>query len=173
MPEILRKDGVYADEWVTLGLAPDAAPEAPLPGGPVLVSLPFWQSHRAQLLKRGDPTGVWLAPADDPAVLTAEDLKTAALIGVQFPKFTDGRGYSTAVLLRRLGYAGELRAFGDVGRDQLFYLARVGFDSFALKPGADPHDALASFKDFSLTYQGSVDDRVPLYRRRSAESPQP
>jgi uncharacterized protein (DUF934 family) len=70
------------------------------------------------------------------------------------------------VLLRRAGYRGELRAFGDLGRDQLFYLARVGFDAFSLRPGADPHAALASLRDFSEAYQGSVNQPAPLFRRR-------
>jgi uncharacterized protein (DUF934 family) len=65
-----------------------------------------------------------------------------------------------------LGYRGELRAFGDVGRDQLFYLARVGFDSFRLADHRDAEGALASFNDFTVRYQGSVDNPVPLFRRR-------
>lgn len=118
------------------------------------------------LLARGTPLGVWLAPGDDPAAI-AGDLQRLALVAVHFPKFTDGRGYSTAALLRtRHGYRGELRAFGDVGRDQLYYLARCGFDSFRLADHRDPEAALAAFGDFTVRYQGSVDDAVPLFRKR-------
>lgn len=91
------------------------------------------------------------------------------LIAVHFPKFADGRGYSTASLLRlRYGYTGELRAFGDVGRDQLFYLARVGFDSFLISEGRDAAAALCSFDDFSEVYQSATDQSLPLFRRRAA-----
>ena len=72
---------------------------------------------------------------------------------MHFPAFTDGRGYSTARLLRqRYGFAGELRAFGDILRDQLFELARCGFDSFVLRDDQDADDALRAFDDFSETY---------------------
>ncbi len=77
------------------------------------------------------------------------------------------------MLLRtRLGYAGELRAIGDVGRDQLYYLARVGFDAFRLPDARDPEAALASLDAFTVRYQGSVDDPLPLFRRRSAAGAQ-
>ena len=88
---------------------------------------------------------------------------------MHFPKFGDGRGYSIGALLRsRYAYRGELRAFGDIGRDHLFFLARCGFDTFRLADHRDPEDALAAFNDFSVRYQGSVDDPTPLFLRRSA-----
>ena len=120
----------------------------------------------AQWKERGG-RAVWLAPADDPAELAAA-VGTLTLIAVQFPKFTDGRGYSIGALLRtRYGFNGELRAFGDVGRDQLFYLKRCGFDAFRLAGHRDPHDALASLGDFTVRYQASVDDPLPLFRKRT------
>jgi uncharacterized protein (DUF934 family) len=158
---------VEADAWSVLGLPPHEDPAQPLPPGPLLVPLATWSAQREALLARTDPLGVWLKPDDDPAAIAA-DLGHFALVAVHFPKFTDGRGFSTAALLRtRYGYRGELRAFGDVGRDQLFYLARCGFDAFKLAPHRDPEAALASFRDFSVRYQGSVDDPVPLFRKRS------
>ncbi len=139
---------------------------AALPAGPIAVPLATWKARRAELSSRREPVGVWLKPDDQPAEL-AGDLATLTLIAIHFPKFTDGRGYSSAVLLRtRLGYRGELRAFGDVGRDQLFYLKRCGFDSFSLPEHRDPESAIASLDDFSLRYQGSVDDAQPLFRKR-------
>ena len=137
-----------------------------LPAGPVAVPLAAWKARRAELAARREPVGVWLKPDDEPVEL-AGDLATLPLVAIHFPKLTDGRGYSTAVLLRtRLGYKGELRAFGDVGRDQLFYLKRCGFDSFSLLEHRDPESAIASLDDFSLRYQGSVDDPQPLFRKR-------
>jgi len=89
-----------------------------------------------------------------------------AVIAIDFPQFTDGRGYSHARLLReRFGYAGELRAIGDVGRDQLYYLAQCGFDAFAIPDGRDAAAAIAAFADFSDGYQATF-SRTPWFRRR-------
>jgi uncharacterized protein (DUF934 family) len=122
LPErVVYKGAVIADRWTFLS-EDDAA--GPIPAGPIAVPLAAWKARRAEWLARRDPLGVWLGPEDDPEAIGA-DVDALSVIGVQFPKFTDGRGYSTAVVLRtRLGYRGELRAFGDVGRDQLFMLKR-------------------------------------------------
>jgi uncharacterized protein (DUF934 family) len=155
---------VEAERWRYAGLPDDD--ESALPAGPLVVPLTLWREKRDELAARREPLGIWLKPDDDPADIAA-DLAHFALVAVHFPKFADGRGYSTAALLRtRHGYRGELRAIGDVGRDQLFYLKRCGFDSFALAPHRDPETAVASLNDFSLRYQGSVDDPLPLFRRR-------
>ena len=107
-----------------------------------------------------------LEPGDDPARV-ADRLGAAARVEVNFPSFTDGRGYSIARLLReRHGYQGELRAVGDVLRDQIFYLARCGFDAFLLREDQDAGEALSAFNDFSEAYQASVERPEPLYRRR-------
>ena len=152
MPEIIRNGRVEPDDW-------DA--DAILP-------LAQWKERREEILAGGERIGIRLDPADDPAEL-APDIDRIRLVAIHFPRFADGRGYSSAALLRtRYGYRGELRAVGDVGRDQLFYLKRCGFDAFALAPHRDPHAALASLADFSLRYQGSVDDRSPLFRKRLA-----
>jgi uncharacterized protein (DUF934 family) len=163
---VIRGRKVENDEWEVLGLPPNEDVSRPLAHGPVLMPLASWLQDRAELLARRGPVGVWLAPDDDPAAL-APDLALLSLVAVHFPKFADGRGYSTAALLRtRYGYRGELRAFGDLGRDQLFHLARCGFDAFKLAPHHDPVVALAAFADFSVRYQGSVDDPAPLFRKR-------
>jgi len=142
---------------------------APATGG-LLVPLELALAHPEALAPGADaaPSGIWLAPADDPA-RAVPLFGSIALIGVHFPAFTDGRGYSTAVLLRtRLGWRGELRALGDVLQDQLFALRRVGFDSFALRSDRDPQAALQGFRVFSDTYQGSVDEPRPAFRRAGA-----
>lgn len=111
-----------------------------------------------------------LEPADDPAAF-AERLGTVSRVEVHFPSFTDGRGYSTARLLReRFAYRGELRAVGDVQRDQLFNLARCGFDAFLLRKDDDAAQALAALDDFSEAYQASVERPLPLFRRRKMGS---
>jgi len=158
---------VENDCWRVLGLQADED-LSKLPGGPILVPLAVWKARRGELVARGEPVGVWLKPDDEPQDLAA-DFEWLAQVAVHFPKFGDGRGFSIGALLRgRLGYRGELRAFGDIGRDHLFFLARCGFDTFRLADHRDPGDALAAFNDFSLRYQGSVDDPTPLFRRRGA-----
>jgi uncharacterized protein (DUF934 family) len=109
---------------------------------------------------------VRLEPADDPASVSLEGVTR---VEVNFPKFGDGRGYSIARLLReRYGYRGELRAVGQITRDLLFFMESCGFDAFELRPGEDPHEALAAFEDFSESYQASVARPQPLFRRRGA-----
>jgi uncharacterized protein (DUF934 family) len=131
------------------------------------VPLAQWLAEREQLIAEGAPVGVLLEPADDPATLAA-DLPRLHAIAVHFPAFADGRGYSIARLLReRHAWTGELRAVGDVLRDQLFYLARCGFDTFALRDGQDAMAAVSAFRDFSDAYQGAT-DRTGLFERRAA-----
>lgn len=110
---------------------------------------------------------VWISPDEDfePHV---PQLCKLSLIAVDFPNFLDGRGYSIATLLRaRYHWSGELRAIGDVLRDQLNYMRRCGFNSFAVRADKDIHDALLSFNHYSVKYQGAVDEPLPLFRRRS------
>jgi len=126
--------------------------------------------RRGAIEKPSAPDGagevVRLEPHDDPAAVAGR-LGGAGRVDVHFPRFTDGRGYSLARLLReRYGYQGELRAVGDVHRDQLFYLSRVGFDAFLLRDGEDGEGALAALRDFSEAYQASVERPQPLFRRR-------
>jgi uncharacterized protein (DUF934 family) len=114
---------------------------------------------------------VWLDGAADPADI-AGDLEHLALVAVRFESFTDGRGYSIGRLLReRYGWRGELRAIGDVQRDQLYYLMRCGFNAFALRVD-DVESALTAFDAFTEPYQAAVDQPTPLFRRReSAPAP--
>jgi uncharacterized protein (DUF934 family) len=133
--------------------------------GNLIVPLQVWKAQRNALLARLGRTGVWLGPADDPAELFAS-APLPELIAVHFPAFTDGRGYSTARLLReRHGFRGEIRAIGDVLRDTLFDLARCGFDAFALRADQDAEAALKAFDDFGEVYQAAA-DRGPLFARR-------
>ena len=107
---------------------------------------------------------------DDPKAL-ADDVARLPLIAVDFPKFGDGRGFSTARLLReRYGFRGELRAIGDVLRDQLYSMAECGIDAFSLRPDRDPHDALLGLHDFTGLYASSAREPRPWFLRREAPS---
>lgn len=111
-------------------------------------------------------TGVWIG-ANDEFEDIAGTLIQLPLIAVDFPSFRDGRGYSVAYLLRtRYHYQGQLRAIGDVLRDQLFYMQRCGFDAFEVRADKDLDDALKGLAAYTIRYQGSVDDPVPLFRKR-------
>jgi uncharacterized protein (DUF934 family) len=129
---------VETDEWVRV--ADDAA--LPADDAKVIVSLSRWQAERTALITRNAAVGVVLA-ADDAAEDIADDLDRLSLVALTFPKFADGRAYSTARLLRgRYRFRGELRAVGNVLRDQLLFMHRCGFDAFELQKG----DAAAAWE---------------------------
>lgn len=165
MAKIIRNGAVVNDDWQLLRSAPAETGEREvLPDGPIIVPLQVWQGRRAELANR-DAVGVWLKSSEGPELIAA-DLQQFRVVAIDFPKFTDGRGYSTATLLRtRYGWRGELRAVGDVLRDQLFFLRRCGFDAFELRHDQDPDAALGSWTPFSEPYQGAVEITQPLWRR--------
>jgi uncharacterized protein (DUF934 family) len=167
--KIIKDRAVVADDWSVLRLDENqAADSVAVPEGKVIVPLAVWLAQRPVLAARGD-IGVWIAPDERPEVLKA-DAGKFAVIGVDFPKFTDGRGYSIAYNLRmRLGFEGELRALGDVLRDQLFAMQRVGFNAFATREDRSIDDALKGLTVFSEVYQSSVDQKSPLFRRQARD----
>jgi uncharacterized protein (DUF934 family) len=169
MATLIKNAKIAADSWLRLDWAAEGSLPT-VPAGDIIVPLALWQATAGELLMRSGRLGLWLDSAEDPA-LVADSLEAFSLIAVNFPQFTDGRGYSTARLLReRYGWKGELRAIGDIQRDQLFYLSRCGFDAFVLNDGLDAQDALSAFTDFSEAYQTSVERSQPLFRRRVAEA---
>lgn len=176
MPKIIKENRIVDDVWQVVRLAEgETAESVALPAGPALLPLAVWQARKDEILAgRSNPSsadaslGLWLESGEGPEAIAA-DLDRFAVIAVNFPKFTDGRSYSTARLLReRYAYRGEIRAIGDVLQDQLFYMKRCGIDAFALKEGKDIEAALAGFRDFSESYQAAVDQPQPLFRRRAA-----
>jgi uncharacterized protein (DUF934 family) len=170
MSRLIKNHSVAVDAWKTLELADGDSPETvALPAGEVIFPLAVWQARKAEIISCHKRIGLLLAP-DDKVEDIAADLDYFVVIAVHFPKFVDGRGYSTAALLRqRYGYQGELRAVGDVLHDQLFFLKRVGFDSYALKEGKDAAHAIETgFTTFAEPYQGATDQPLPAFRRRTA-----
>ncbi|MEW9900779.1 DUF934 domain-containing protein [Chitinivorax sp. PXF-14] len=161
---------VVADHWHILR---DGEGEPVLPAGSqVLLPLPLWRRLRQDgVALDASAVGVWIG-CDDEYEGLAGELLALPLIAVDFPAFRDGRGYSVAYLLRsRFGYRGELRAIGDVLRDQLFYMQRCGFDSFDVRADKDIDDALRGLTAYTIRYQGAVDDPVPLFRKRAEAAP--
>src|SRR5580692_4741657 len=137
MPQIIRNRTVVDDDWLVVRAAEDGGlppPEA-LPAGKIIVPFSYWQASRDELTgaRAKSQIGVWLAPDSEPEDIVA-DFDAVALIAIDFPVFRDGRGYSIARLLReRYGYSGEIRAIGDVLRDQLTFMFRCGFDAYAVR----------------------------------------
>ncbi|MES2932944.1 MAG: DUF934 domain-containing protein [Pseudomonadota bacterium] len=168
--QIIKNRAIVNDDWTLLRLQEGETPDTvAVPSGKIIIPLTVWQAQQTQLQSRAD-LGVWFASDERPEVLKGVT-NTFAVIAIDFPKFADGRGYSIAYNLRaRLGYTGELRAVGDVLRDQMFYMQRVGFDAFAPRPDRSIHDALKGLSDFSEAYQASWDQKSPLFRRTQRES---
>lgn len=160
MPRLIKDHQLVENTVQHLGA------DDPLPGGDVTVPLTRWQTEREQLRFYPHRVGVRLAPEDDPAELVA-DLDRLNLIAVEFPAFTDGRAYSQARLLRdRYGFRGEIRALGDVLRDQLQFMARCGIDAFELAESENPEVALAAFTEIAIHYQPAADGQGPAWRQQ-------
>ncbi len=153
MPQLIDQKGRRADHWITYSgdahaIATDACVILPLTEFREFAGT--WKSHAKAL-------GVLLSPADNLENI-AKDFDKLALIAIDFPSFTDGRGYSLARLLReRYGWQGELRAVGDIQRDQIYLLARAGFDTFALRDDQSVAQSAAGVGDFSVAYQHCAD----------------
>ena len=125
-------------------------------------------SRMANNLNTSDSQGIWLDTHEtlESLIAAVGDINKLPIIALHVERFADGRIFSLGTLLRmRYGYKNELRAFGDVLRDQLFFLKRSGFTSFLIRADRSAADALASLKDFSQPYQGAVDEPQPVFKR--------
>ena len=141
-----------------------------IPAGKVLVPFAVWRANKDALASRVSQGEVGLLIATHEAIedviAEVKDINAFALVAVYVERFADGRIFSLGTLLRsRYGYKNELRAFGDVLRDQLFFLKRSGYTSFAIRKDRSAQEAIASLNDFSKPYQGAVDDAQPVFRR--------
>jgi uncharacterized protein (DUF934 family) len=140
--------------------------EAELPSGDVILSLARFQTDGEALLSEGRAVGVRLKP-DDEAEALAYDLPRIALVALFIPKFTDGRQYSNARILRqRYGFKRELRAVGDVLREQAGFMLRCGFDAFEPADGSAPEEWERATRRFRHVYQRGADDREPAFAER-------
>lgn len=138
--------------------------------GKIIVPLSVFIERNNEIASRiaQGEVGVWLATHEllEYLIQQQADLNALPIIAVFVERFADGRIFSLGNLLRtRYGYKNELRAFGDVLRDQLFFLKRSGFTSFAIRKDRSAEDAIASLNDFSKPYQGAVDEPQPVFRR--------
>ncbi|MEP4380142.1 MAG: DUF934 domain-containing protein [Alphaproteobacteria bacterium] len=162
---LIKDRELSEDSWVHIE---DGVP-VPSDGG-AIVSLERWQAERDALSGRNAPIGIRL-DSDTPAENLVADIDRLDLIAVPFSQFKDGRGYSTARLLReRYGFTGELRAVGNILRDQLAFLERCGFDSFEYAGGTDATEALRAFDEIEVVYQTATDRRQSAAATRNHPS---
>lgn len=163
---LLKNGTVAADHWQRV-VKDEALPAE----GPVVVPFVRWRVERETLIGRDAPVGVRLSNTD-PVSELVPDLDRLDIIVLEFPKFSDGRAYSQARLLReRYGYEGELRAAGNVLRDQLLFMQRCGFDAFELNHGQPVQAWIAATNEFSVFYQPAADERVPVMQCRREAVP--
>ena len=162
----LDEDGaklVDVDSWLLALKLPEN------PNEPLILSLNDWLERQPEAVLQASQMSadaVCLQPDDEAEQLEAY-LPVLPLIAVHFPTFRDGRGYSQAYLLRtRLGWQGELRAVGDVLRDQLSHMRQCGFDAFAVREDKSAEDALKGLAGMSVLYGRSAIEPRPLFRRR-------
>ena len=154
MPKLIKDAAIVEDKWLAL----EAENKDPRPQH--ILTVEQWET-----LESKTGTAVQLEPDQPPAPLL-DHLAEIELVAINFPSFTDGRGFSYARELRECGYKGELRAVGAFIRDQLHYLKRCGFNAFQLDDDTQLEEALSSLDAFSEHYQAASDVTEPLFRRR-------
>ena len=139
--------------------------------GKIILPLSVYLKNRDALQHRAknNENALWIATHEilDPLISAEKDINIFPLIAVFVERFQDGRIFTLGNLLRtRHQFKNTLRAFGDVLQDQLFYLKRSGFDSYLIKEGKDPNEALKALQSFSDPYQGAVDIKEPVWKRK-------
>lgn len=161
MAEILRDGHCVSDLWMRVD-----GDTLPTERGAWLYTPAQWQILGGEAAQQLGPVGLWLEVGQEPQDLLPY-LAELSLIVVHFPSFTDGRGHSLGHWLRRRGkFTGELRAAGDVFRDSVYELSRCGFNAFSPRDGEVCDNLLKGIGIFSESYQASVDQPEPLFRRR-------
>lgn len=158
MPLLIDRKPVTDDSWRRVDDETEQLPQ----GGDLIVPLARLNQHPEWF----EQSQVRIAPlvrGDDDLTALLERLDQLPMIAVEFPVFRDGRGFSVARILRRAGYQGQLRAVGQVARDQLGYLERCGFNAFAFSEEVFSAEFLNAFGEISAHYQGCADDPRPIY----------
>jgi uncharacterized protein (DUF934 family) len=158
---IISNGELVQDNWTIV--SKDAAT---LPAGSNLIlPINLWLNEKTNLASRED-IAVWLDSDEIPSSEFCEDLNRLPMVAINFPVFTDGRGFSIARILRdRFQFRGELRAIGYILRDQLCFMKRCGFNSFVLPDSTNVEEAIESLNDFTEFYQAATDQPLPLFRR--------
>lgn len=160
MPNLIKDRAVTDSEFSVVDNE-----SADLSASNQLVPLEFYLANQEALKGRND-IGVWLEAGEEIETI-ADQVHELPVIALNFPAFGDGRNYSSANILKRtLKYQGEIRAIGDVRRDQIHQMLDCGFNAFELADGQDIEKCLAALDGFSQNYQSTVERPEPLFRRR-------
>lgn len=160
MPSLIKDRSITTSEFTVVDLE-----AATVEGSNQILPLSFYLENKDALQGRND-IGVWLEAGEEIEDLEAH-IHNLPVIALNFPAFADGRAYSSANVLRRsMAYEGEIRAIGDVRRDQLNQMLNCGFNAFELAEGQDAEKCLAALEGFSQNYQSTVERPEPLFRRR-------
>lgn len=138
--------------------------------GNVILPMKVFLKHKIQLQTRlkNKEIGIWIDTHEEieSFIEEIEDINAFPIFAIRVGKFADGRIFSIGSQLRtKFKYKNILRAFGDVLRDQLFFLKRTGFDSYLIREDRNANDALNALKDFTLPYQGSINDPMPAWKK--------
>ncbi|MDP6095312.1 MAG: DUF934 domain-containing protein [Gammaproteobacteria bacterium] len=166
MQKLIKDGAIVNDRWTWLKEATNPAVLKMIPRKNLIVPLKLWRYEQEELFEFPGDISIWLNSHENVADI-GEQLHELPLIALNFPVFSDGRPYSKARELRYdFGYKGELRAIGDVLRDQIFYMSRCGFDAFSPRYDQDVESCLEALEDFNTAYQASVAEPTPLFRRR-------
>lgn len=161
--QVIKDRKIVNDDW---SLIREVEDDAAIPQGNVIYPFSYWQDNRDVLLERDSLHAVWV-DGDIETEDLLSDIGHFSIIALDFPAFKDGRSYSHARLLRdRYDYKGDLRAIGDVLRDQIFFMHRCGISSYEVREDKDAEDALKGFEEFTVRYQAAADDAVPIYKLR-------
>ena len=166
MQKLISTDALIDNHWTVMKAATGPEILQAVPGKNFIVPLKFWKLYKEELNEYSGNVAIWL-DSDEQVAAIGDELHALPLIALNFPVFSDGRSYTNARELRqRYGYKGEVRAIGDVLRDQLYYMAQCGFDTFELRHDQDAELCLDAFSDFSTGYQSTILEPTPLFRRR-------
>lgn len=162
---LIKNGSQVSDQWLT------AADDTPVQADiPTIVSFKRFLEERDTLVKSRAELGVKLSPGED-VTLLERDLPRLQVVALDFPKFSDGRAYSSARLLRqRMGFEGEIRATGEVLRDQYLFMLRSGFDAFEVRDGAETRGWLEAVREFSHYYQPAADGSQAVWARRHPQA---
>ena len=165
MPKLIRNRAVENDLWTVLKEATGPEVLKVVLNKNFIVPIRFWEIYKSEIEEYSGQIAIWL-DSDEMASDIEAELHNFPLIALNFPVFSDGRSYTNARELRgHLNYQGEIRAIGDVLRDQLFYMSRCGFNTFAIRHDQDPNACIQALSDFSTGYQACTVEAEPLFRR--------
>ena len=166
MPKLINKNAVIDNPWTVMKASTGPDILQVVAGKNFIVPLQFWKLYQEELDEYDGNIAVWLDSDEDPEQITGE-VGSLPLIALNFPVFSDGRSYTNARELRqKYAFKGEVRAIGDVLRDQLYYMSQCGFDTFEIRHDQETELCLDAFKDFETGYQSTITQPTPLFRRR-------